>query len=73
MLLNVDLVHFLEDLLGNKMNVECIQLNEVVDHKKSSINLDLVLENKPVQKYLLTNRQDRRYVLDIPLKKKILR
>jgi hypothetical protein len=58
MLLDIYRVHFVDDLLNNKMNVEYVQLNEFVYHEKFLINLDLVLINKQIQMYLLTNKQD---------------
>jgi hypothetical protein len=69
MLLDVYLVHFVEDLLNNKMNVEYIQLNDIVYHKKFLINLDHVLKNKQIQIYFLTNKQDKQHVVDIPFEK----
>jgi len=73
MLLNIYLIHLVKDLLNNKINVEYRKLNELVYYKIFLIDRDLVLKNKEIQIYLLTNKQDNQHVLDIPGAKKIKR
>jgi hypothetical protein len=68
-LINIYLVHFVQDLENNKKNDEYMQLNDLVYHKKFSIYDDLALENKEAPMYLLSNKQDNHHALDIPLKK----
>jgi len=43
MILNIYLIHFEQDVLNNEINVGHIQLNDLEDHEKFSICLDLVL------------------------------
>lgn len=43
MRLNIYLIHFVQDVLNNEINVEHIQLNDLEYHEKFLIYPDLVL------------------------------